>query len=70
MSSITKNLITAIGTEIQKPEIQNQIMTEIIDPAISGLTQKYMKYIIAFVFIQILIVVLLIYIIFLVRRRK
>lgn len=69
-NNITKNILDAISKEIQKPEVRAKIMTEIVDPALAELSNKYKKYIILFVIVQVLIVILLFYIVYLIKTQN
>lgn len=65
---LTKNIVDACVNEFKKKETKDRVMKNLIDPVIIELFKRYSPYIASFILIHIVIIFLLIYIIYIVKK--
>jgi len=65
---VTKDIVELCIKEIKKKETKEKIMKNLVDPIIAELFKRYSKYIVLYFVIHLAIIVMLIYIIYLVRK--
>lgn len=65
---VTQDIINAVTKELKKKDTRSRIITNIIDPVVIDVVSRYTKYISSFFVIQLVIICLLIYIIYLIKN--
>jgi len=65
---VTKDIVELFVKEVKKKDTKEKIMKNLIDPIIAELFKNYSKYIVLFLISYLAIILMLIYIIFLVRK--
>ena len=65
---LTQDLLNSCYKELKKKETKEKIMTNLIDPVVSEFTRRYSGYIRAFAFIHVITIILLIYIIYSIKK--
>lgn len=65
---LTQNLLEACSKELKKKETREKIMQNVFDPVANELFKKYSLYISCFMFIHLVIIILLIYIIYSIKK--
>jgi hypothetical protein len=60
---LTKNVIETFTKELKKPTTKESIMKNIVDPVVKEIMKRYAVYITCFMFMQLVIICLMIYII-------
>ncbi len=67
---ITQEIIDTCISELKKKDTREKISTNIVDPIVYEITSRFQAHVATYVFIQLVIVGLLIYVIFLLRRKN
>lgn len=65
---ITQDLLNLCTTELKKKEVREKIMKNLIDPVVSELFQRYSAHISVYLLTHLAIIILLIYIIYLIKK--
>jgi len=65
---VTKDLIDACSKELKKKETKDKIMKNVLDPIVNEIFRRYSAYISCFMFIHIITIILLIYIIYSLKK--
>ena len=65
---VMKGIIDACTKELKKKEVKDKIMKNIIDPVGNEIFRKYSKYIMIYMLMQFMIIALLIYIAYSIRK--
>jgi len=65
---VTKELLDACSKELKKKEVKEKIMKNLIDPVVSEFFSRYYPYITCFMFIHMIIILLLIFIIYSIKK--
>jgi hypothetical protein len=65
---ITKDILDQCSKELKKPTTKEKIMKNVIDPIVSEFFSRYYAYLTCFVFIQLIIIILLVYIIYILKQ--
>lgn len=64
----TKDLLNTCANELKKKETKEKIMKNLIDPVVNEFFKRYSMYISCFMFIHMIIIILLIYIIYSIKK--
>jgi len=65
---LTKDILETCAKELKKKETKDKIMKNVIDPVVSEFFRRYSAYISCFMFIHIITILLLIYIIYILKK--
>jgi len=65
---LTKDILDSCAKELKKKETRDKIMNFVIDPVVNEVFDKYSSYISCFMFIHMIIIVLLLYIIYSIKK--
>ena len=66
---LIRDLLDSFSKELKKRETKDKIMTNLIDPIVSEFIGRYAIYIYCFIITQLTIIILLIYIIYNVKKK-
>lgn len=61
---LTKDLIDTCAKELKRKETKDKIMKNVLDPLVNEIFRRYLSYISCFMFIHVITIILLIYIIY------
>jgi len=61
---LTKDLIETCAKELKKKENKDKIIANVFDPIINEIFSRYLSYISCFMFVHLITIILLIYIIY------
>jgi len=68
LGPITNDILDQCSKVIKKPETKEKIMKNVIDPIVSEFFSRYYSYLTCFIFIQLIIIVLLVYLIYIIKK--
>lgn len=65
---LTKDILDTCTKELKKKETKDKIMKNVFDPIVNEFFRRYSAYISCFMFVHIITIILLIYIIYIIKK--